>query len=767
MGRALLGERRIMKRTSPLVLGITDIHRRLARAAVRFTNRALTVAVGLLLIAGTGSPAAAQPSRPTVGVAFGGGSARGIAHIGVIRWFEEHHVPIDVAAGTSMGGLVGGAFATGMSAAELRGLIAGTDWDAMFGSTSFPFKNLRRKEDARNYPSRLEFGVKRGIVLPTSLNDGQQVDLLLARIAAPYYALETFDDLPTPFRVVAVDLRAGEKVVIDRGPLATALRATMSLPGVFPPVARDGQLLVDGGALDNIPADVVRTLGPSVVIAVDVGYAPSENINASLFGLIGGTIDAMMRSATRAALKHADVTIAIDVTGFGSLDWRRADELIARGYQAAESRRSDLIKYRVSDEDWQRWIAARDGRRLRSIPDPAFLTTDGVKPADAAVVQRTLAHHLHRPLDVPALEQDLSALSGLDRYQSVDWQMTTRDGGTGLLVRAREKTYAPPFLMLGFNVENTTSENFRVQLAARYLAFDVAGSGSELRIDGGLGADPHFAAALYRPIWGTRLFVRPIAGVNRRTISIVQNDAIVAEYGDTRAWAIAETGVNLSRVSELSGGISIAHVSDEVRTGDPGLPELSGGEVGAHVRWIVDTQDSPAIPSRGTRAVARFAQTFTSPEAPAVTATNEDLTQVELTISTFRRAGSRHRLFAIVAGGTSFGDHPLPTRQFSLGYPFTMDAFGVGERRGDHYAVLTLGALRQVARLPDFLGGPLFVGAWLENGAAFDSDEDANVNTHLAVGIMTETLVGPVLIAASTGLDGGWRTIFGIGRIFR
>lgn len=150
-----------------------------------------------------------------------------------------------------------------------------------------------------------------------------------------------------------------------------------------------------------------------------------------------------------------------------------------------------------------------------------------------------------------------------------------------------------------------------------------------------------------------------------------------------------------------------------------------------------------------------------------MTATNEDLTQVELTISTFRRAGSRHRLFAIVAGGTSFGDHPLPTRQFSLGYPFTMDAFGVGERRGDHYAVLTLGALRQVARLPDFLGGPLFVGAWLENGAAFDSDEDANVNTHLAVGIMTETLVGPVLIAASTGLDGGWRTIFGIGRIFR
>ena len=136
-----------------------------------------------------------------------------------------------------MGGLVGGSFASGMSAAELRTLITGTDWDLMFGASSFPFKNLRRKEDARSYPSRLEFGLKKGIVPPTALNDGQQVDLLLARIAAPYYGLARFDDLPTPFRAVAVDLVKGEKVVLSDGSLATALRATMSLPGIFPPLS--------------------------------------------------------------------------------------------------------------------------------------------------------------------------------------------------------------------------------------------------------------------------------------------------------------------------------------------------------------------------------------------------------------------------------------------------------------------------------------------------------------------------------------------------
>ena len=119
--------------------------------------------------------------RPTIGVAFGGGSARGIAHVGVIRWFEEHHIPIDVAAGTSMGGLIGGSFATGMDAAAIQAMLQDIDWDQMFGFSNYAFKNIRRKADARAYPSRLEFGVKRGIVLPPSLNSGHQVDLLITQ----------------------------------------------------------------------------------------------------------------------------------------------------------------------------------------------------------------------------------------------------------------------------------------------------------------------------------------------------------------------------------------------------------------------------------------------------------------------------------------------------------------------------------------------------------------------------------------------------------
>ena len=195
--------------------------------------------------------------------------------------------------------------------------------------------------------------------------------------------------------------------------------------------------------------------------------------------------------------------IAIDVEGFGSLDWRRADDLIARGYQAAEQHREELLKFRASDADWQEWLATRERRRKTALPQPTFLTMTGVKSGDAAIVEHTLARHLNVPVDIPSLQKDLEALSGLDRYESVNWRLTTENGRTGLLVTAREKRYAPPFLMLGLTIENTTSEDFRVQLAARYLAFDVVGSGSELRIDGALGADPTIAAALYKPIGGS------------------------------------------------------------------------------------------------------------------------------------------------------------------------------------------------------------------------------------------------------------------------
>jgi NTE family protein len=712
----------------------------------------------------------AQAERPTVGVAFGGGSARGIAHVGVIRWFEEHHIPIDMAAGTSMGGLIGGAFATGMTADELADTLKQLNWDELFGASSFAFKNIRRKADARAYPSRLEFGVSRGVVPPTSLNNGGQVDLLVGRIAAPYYDMQTFDELPTAFRAVAVDLLTAKPVVMDRGQLASAMRATMSLPLIFPAVERDGQLLVDGGAMNNVPADVVRAMGAVQVVAVNVGdLSDRVTVNQSLFALAGATLDAMMRANTRQMIAQADIIINVPVTSFSSLAWRRTDELIAAGYNAAAAMRDQLLPLAVSADEYAKWQAGRRARRRTTLPAPAFSRLEGFSPSDERHLRELLLRHIGVDFNVETFEADVAVLGGLDRYETITWRfMTDSAGQHGLLVEARPKPYGPPFLMLGLNLENTTSDDFRVTFTGRYLTYDVLGSGSELRIDGTLGSDPGLAAALYRPLGSSPFFVAPYAGAFHRVFNVIEDDAVVASYGQRLTRGGIDIGVNLGRVSDLRLGAYIGRLKANVDVGDPGLPEVNGKEVVAELNWRMDSQDSPVVPSRGINAYVGAAYTFDGPDITPPLPTGRSsvsLLQLGGEANRFWSVRERHRLFVLAGGGTSFHDEPLPVDQYVLGSPFHLAAHDHGEFRGDHYYVLSGGYAHQLGRLPDFMGGPIFAGAWLENGDAFNGN-DAKFRTNVSGGMIFDTLVGPVIVATSFGFDGAWRTYIGIGRIF-
>jgi NTE family protein len=709
-------------------------------------------------------------ARPQVGVAFGGGSARGLAHVGVIRWFEEHRIPIDLVAGTSMGGLVGGAFASGMSSDELTRLLSDTDWDEMFGSSPFRYKNIRRKHDARAYPSRIEFGLKHGLVPPVALNNGQQVDFFLARITGAYLQLGSFDDLPTPFRCLAVDLVTAQPVVLDHGSLADAMRATMSIGGVFPPIEMEGRVLVDGGALNNVPADVVRGMGADVVVAVNVGYmGEKRTVNYSMLGLMGQTVDVMMQANTRTAMRAADIVINPPLTGFGSLDWRRSEALAADGYRAAEAMKDRLLPLAIDEQAWTAYLARRQARRQSKLLTPEFVSVVGAVPADQGRMEEVLKAHVGVPLDVDALETALEILAGLDRYETVGWQLVEERGRYGLQVRARPRAYAPPFLMLGVSLQNTTTDDFAFQLAGRYLTFDVAGSGSELRVDAALGAQASLGFELYRPFGRTPLFVAPNALVTSRTLNFIQDDTIVASYDETRVGVGVQAGINLGRDDDVRIGVTLGHLSASVGAGDPGLPELEGRESRTHLQWRHDGQDSPVVPSRGIRAIGTLSHVLESPETPAMFQTdrsNDGLTQAEAGASMFWSWRRRDRLFLVAGAGTSFDDHPLPTEQFSLGRPLYLGAFDIGEVRGNHYAVLTAGYLRGIGRLPDFLGGPIFVGGWLENGSAFDDIDEAKLRTNASVGAILDTLIGPMLLGGSFGFDGQWRYYVGIGRLF-
>ena len=323
---------------------------------------------------------------------------------------------------------------------------------------------------------------------------------------------------------------------------------------------------------------------------------------------------------------------------FGSLDWRRNDELALAGYAEAEAMRDKLLPLAVSEEAWAAYQAAKHGRRRSELATPQFLSISGAVPADQRRMEEILGRYVNQPFDATLLENDLAAIAGLDRYESVGWQLVQENGQPGLRIHARPKTHAPPFLMLGVSLQNTTSDEFAFQLAARFLAFDVLGSGSELRLDGAVGVQPRIGAELYRPIGRSPLFVAATALANDTTLNFISDDTIVAKYGEVRAGGGLGVGVNLGRYDEVRLTFMGGELEASVEAGNPGLPDISGTETRGQLRWLHDGQDSPVVPSGGVRSEATVDYIFDSPEVPDVVElnrTNDDLIQTEFSIVGF------------------------------------------------------------------------------------------------------------------------------------
>jgi len=373
---------------------------------------------------GTAAPLVPE-GRPRIGLALGGGSARGLAHVGVLEWLEEHRIPVDVIAGTSIGGLIGGGYATGRSAAEVRTLIEGIDWDAMFrGEVDYALKTFRRKEDRRDFPVRLDLGLRDGLRLAPGLDPGHEVELFLSRLAVSYTAPMCFDDLPIPFRAVATDLEAASVEELDEGSLGTALRATMAIPGIFQPIERDDRLLTDGGLLNNVPADVTRSMGADVVIAVDVS-APLESREAlsSLVAVANQAIGVMMVQRTRAVLEtHADYVVTPALEDIGADGWREFETIRARGYAAADAVAGSLAAFSLAPTDWARHLEARRRRRSTASAELTFVRVDGVDADIAADIVRRLEPEIGSPLDPVVLERRLTMpVPGVTAVSGMTW----------------------------------------------------------------------------------------------------------------------------------------------------------------------------------------------------------------------------------------------------------------------------------------------------------------------------------------------------------
>ncbi len=708
-------------------------------------------------------PTPSTRPRPRIGLVLEGGGALGLAHIGVIKWLEENRIPVDAIAGTSMGALVGGIYASGESPSEIEHLIRSIDWNTVLrGLTPFRDVSFRRKEDRRDYPNAFEFGFRHGAQFPGSFNSGQQVGLILDRIGLPYSQMKTFDDLPIPFRCVATDLVSEKEYVFDQGSLARAMRASMSLPAFFTPV-RDGQhVLVDGGLVDNLPADVARQMGVDIVIAVHLKVAPL-NPQASL-----GSLAVLQRSASVSiainelrSMEKADILLTVDLEHFDSTDYTQFDKIEAQGYQAANTRSGVLSRFQLDEDEWRDLLAAREARR-KPVPVPQFVEVVGAHGDILQGLQHELDGLAGKPIDSKELDGKMMAVTGLGRFARAGYREVERDGQPGLRVEAEEKDYAPPTVHPAFVIDGSDYKNVTFEVGGRITFLDVGGFGSEWRNDFIAGSEYGLKTEYFHPFTPTTGWFAAAHGVaDNRPLFIYQRNKLLGEYRDRIMGGGLDLGYTFGRSGELRLGYQAGYEKINESLGSPVAPSVRGRFGFTSLRYQLQRLDDPVIPRRGVALQSDFKFYDTAP------GTSDPVPTEELRLALARKTSEKSSALLFASAGTSFSTKDTGFPPFSLGGPLRLSAYGTNELLTNQYFLLQPTFLYKLREISPLLKQNVYLLTMYEAGKAYDQPSNATkVAQDGTVGLLFQTLFGPMLFGGSLGDNQHRKFFFRVGRIF-
>jgi NTE family protein len=734
------------------------------RCAAIFLMGAAFVAVD---IAQDATPSAPNlPHRPRVGLALSGGAALGIAEVGVIRWMEENHIPVDRIAGTSMGAIIGAMYATGMTPAEIQDFAEKLDWDdAFLPEPTYRQLSYRRKQDRREFLVNAPLGLKHGFNGPNGFNPGHGVGLLLDRIASTDWGVTNFDDLPIPFHCVATDMMSGEGVVLRDGPLAQAVRASMAVPGVFTPVEINGRILADGGMVQNIPVETVRAMDSDVVIAIELRLPPGDPAELqTLSGMLGRAVSVMITQNEHRSLALADAKVSIDMSGFDVGDYSKAKELIALGYKTAATNSASLLPYAIHDDaEWQQYLADRQARKHAEPNKVEKIEVTGADSDTDKRIQHKLDKHDLGPLNFDKLDTQLTQIAGEGQFDRLGYEGFTQNGVPSVRVTAHEKSYGPPFVDLAVNVDGSGVAAFDFSAGARVTFMDIAHEGGEWRNTLLFGSNNLAASEYYQPIAQSHVFIAPYTFASKFARNSFTGETRVAIFGDERAGGGLDLGYD-SRRSEFRIGYEIFDGKLDPLVGSAGLPIVSGSTGEFRARYVWDGQDSPSVPASGSRIVATLSRVLQSPDVV------HPIDQFEIETSNFVAVTPKTSLFLLASGGTTFRGNAGPFQVFALGGPFRLGAYLPQEFLGNHYAYSALGFRREIYRLPQVVGRKIYWGGWYEAGSAFGTTAgDAGpvvVRGTANLGVIADTFIGPIAIAGSVSPTGQSRINFSIGHVF-
>jgi NTE family protein len=703
--------------------------------------------------------------HPKIGLVLEGGGALGLAHIGVLQWLEEHRIPVSYVAGTSMGGLIGGIYSTGKSPSEIRALIDSIHWDEVLrGETPFRDLSFRRKQDAHDFPSSREFGLRKGLQFPAGFNTGQQVGLILDQIALPYSELKSFNDLPIPFACVATDLVSRKPHVFRSGQLALALRSTMSLPGIFTPVRSDDHIYADGGLLNNLPVDVAKEMGADIVIGIHLETAPlSPTASLSSLAVLGQSVSVMIAANELRSMEQADLFVTVPLQKYTSSDYNAADAIAKTGYDAAASKAAVLSTFSVSEAEWQQYLAARNARK-KTTPTPQFVQVVGTTPEMAEAIERRMSTIVGQPVNTTTLDQEAMRLAGQGPLSNVGYSMVEEEGRPGIQIQAEYKPYAPPVVRPLILIDGSDYNQVLFSIGARITFFDFGSYRSELRNDVIVGSQYLASSEYYHPFKpSSNWFVAPRLGVNSTQTNLYSGSTFLASYRVRQALGGLDLGYAFSNIGELRFGYEGGYEKIYPEIGNSAvLPTASGGTGNVRLQYQLNTLDDPVIPRSG-ESLQLYTKWFNA--NPAATA---GFPLSEIQFQSFFRLNPPSSVFFGAFGGSSYG-YKTGVPSFSLGGSQRLVAWSTNELLTNQYFLGQLGYIRELSKLPPLLGSTIdFLGVY-ELGKTYklpNGPTPPNLPMDVAAGFIVNTIFGPVEVAGAVGDYGRARFFFRVGRTF-
>jgi NTE family protein len=696
------------------------------------------------------SGALEPPRRPKIGLALGGGGARGDAHIGVLEVLERLRIPIDYIAGTSMGSVVGGLYAVGYSPEKLNDVVDKVDWANLFvDSAPRADTAFRRKENDYYVPPGITLGIKKnGVVLPAGLIAGRKLSFLLNTLTLPVANISNFNDLSIPFRAVATDARTGLPVVLSEGVLSRSIRASMAIPIIFTPVQIGDYLLIDGGEAENLPVQTVRAMGADIVIAVDVASSSEvpKEAPSSISEMLGRLIDLPLLRNTMESRKLADVVITPDLSGFSSADFAKSKQIVPKGLEAANAAADKLSKYSVSEEEYRAW------QKTHRVPLPEHppiidaVVVDPVPRFDTRRISRVIATKAGLPFNQSVLDADMRRIAAMGLFQDVEFRFVREDGRNVLHIIATPKPWGPTYLTAGISFEISDADA-SFDLGLLLDATEVNRMGADWKTNLRLGNQIAIGSAFYQPLdYAGRFYVSPKLAWSQEPVDIFVEGERVAQYRVRQGGGSLDFGVELGHLLQLgqfSVGIERAAGTLTRRTGTPEFPDVDIDLGNFHSQLRLDQLDSVWFPTKGYFVDAQFIGSRTGLGA------TDSFNRGQLLAFGAKTFG-RWTVVTRVSYGDGFGQ-VLPFYElFPLGGFLNLSGYSPGELHGSTFAFGAFTARYRLTKTPGAVIKGLYAGFSIEGGNTWQFRDQASISDmHLAgsIYVVADTLVGPLFLA--------------------